>query len=66
MMLVWISPRIVIAAVPTVAGNLQITTNYGPAVNARGYDPLMAEQLDAPDAQGQNSQNASSLPTISP
>jgi len=26
----------------------------------------MAEQLDAPGAQGQNSQNASSLPTISP
>jgi hypothetical protein len=51
---------------PSVAGNLQITTNYRPAVNARGDDPLMAEQLDAPDAQRQNSQNASSLPTISP
>jgi len=51
---------------PSVAGNLQITTDYGPAVNAHGYDPLMAEQLDAPGAQGQNSQNASSLPTISP
>jgi len=29
---------------PPVASNLQITTNYGPAVNARGQDPLMAEQ----------------------
>jgi hypothetical protein len=29
---------------PPVASNLQITTNYGPAVNARGKDQLMAEQ----------------------
>jgi len=29
---------------PPVASNLQITTNYSPAVNARGRDPLMAEQ----------------------
>src|SRR5215813_6922999 len=44
LMLAWISSRIVIAAMPPVASNLQITTNDGPAVNARGYDPLMAEQ----------------------
>src|SRR5258706_9136579 len=44
LMLVWISSRIVIAAMPPVASNLQITTNFGPAVNARGQDPLMAEQ----------------------
>src|SRR5215831_150622 len=44
LMLVWISSRIVIAAMPPVASNLQITTNDGPAVNARDYDPLMAEQ----------------------
>src|SRR6516225_6469626 len=43
LMLIWISSRTVIAAMPPVASNLQITTNYGPDVNARGYDPLMAE-----------------------
>jgi hypothetical protein len=36
LMLVWMSSRIVIAAMPPVASNLQITTNYSPAVNARG------------------------------
>src|SRR5947207_15549945 len=44
LMLVWISSRIVIAAMPPVASNLQITTNYDSAVNVRGQDPLMAEQ----------------------
>jgi hypothetical protein len=44
LMLVWISSRIVIAAMPPVASNLQITTNHRPGVNARGYDPLTAEQ----------------------
>src|SRR5713226_4306148 len=43
LMLVWISSRIVIAAMPPVASNLQITTKYSLAVNARGWDPLMAE-----------------------
>src|SRR5258708_37561903 len=44
LMLVWISSRIVIAAMPPVASNLQTTTNYGLAVNARGKDLLIAEQ----------------------
>src|SRR5215467_13695625 len=47
LMLVWISSRIVIAATPPVASNLQTTTNHGPAVNARGYDQLKAEQEKA-------------------
>src|SRR6516165_7067975 len=34
LMLIWISSRIVIAAMPPVASNLQSTTHYGPAVNA--------------------------------
>src|SRR5260370_41652323 len=48
LMLVWISSRIVIAAMPPVASNLQTTINYGSAVNACGYDPLMAEQEKRP------------------